>query len=197
MNTPARTRSTITWPVVAVATLLALLAAVAVLFMASDGDADDTPRSDGSVELRPEDAVPSGDPADIAFRRVEGGESTIGDQLAGRPAVVNFFAEWCTPCIAEMPDFQAVSKELDGRVDFIGLAVQDRPEDSAEIIDDTGVTYPWFRDPRGDVLASTGAVQMPTTAFFDADGNMTEVHSGQLDADELRSMIDEHLGVSA
>lgn len=198
MTEPTRTRSPITWPVVAVATLLALIAAGAVLFIAADDDADaDSQVSAGSVELRPEDEVPAGDPAGIEFTDPDDDSTgTIGGLIDDRPMVVNFFASWCTPCIAEMPDFQDVSQELDGRVDFVGLAMQDRTQDAAKTVETTGVTYPWFRDARGDVIAATGSVQMPTTAFFDTEGNMVEVHAGALDADELRSMIDEHLGVS-
>ncbi|MDZ7674497.1 MAG: TlpA disulfide reductase family protein [Acidimicrobiales bacterium] len=197
MTEPTRTRSPITWPAVAVATLLALLAAGAVLLLASDDGSDDTQPADGALDLRLEDEVPSGDPADIEFTDPDDDSAgTIGGLIDGRPMVVNFFASWCTPCVAEMPDFQTVSEELDGRVDFVGLANQDRPEDAARTVETTGVTYPWYRDARGDIVAATGSVQMPTTAFFDAEGNMVEVHAGALDAGELRSMIEEHLGVS-
>ena len=69
-----------------------------------------------------------------------------------------------------------------------------QPDDAAGIVDETGVTYPWSRDARGDVAAAAQVTQMPSTMFVDADGEIVSVHSGALDADELRDLIEEHLG---
>lgn len=199
MTEPTRTRSTITWPVVAVATLLALLAAGAVLFVAGGDEAEvsaDAGR-DGTMELRPADEVPTGDPLDVEFTDLDDTTGTLREVHDGNPMVVNFFASWCSPCVKEMPDFETVSQDLGDEVDFFGLALQDRPEDAQRIVEQTGVTYDWSRDIQGDIAGAAGVVQMPTTMFVDADGEVVEVHAGALDADRLRSLVDEHLGVSA
>jgi thiol-disulfide isomerase/thioredoxin len=113
------------------------------------------------------------------------------------PTVVNLFASWCPPCIREMPDFETVSQELAGNVEFIGLAVQDRPEDATRIVEDTGVTYRWARDVKGDFASAASVTQMPSTLLVDADGEIVRVHAGALDADELRELIETELGVAA
>lgn len=186
------------WPAVLVATVLAVLAAAAVLVLLGDADEADTVTSapTGSLELTPADEVGQGDPLSVPFTTQDGGEQTLTEVLEG-PTVVNFFASWCAPCVKEMPDFQDVSQELDGRVAFFGLAVNDRPEDARRIVEQTGVTYDWGRDVEGRVANAAGALNMPTTMFVDADGEVVEVHSGALDADQLRALIDEHLGVQA
>lgn len=183
------------WPAVLVATVLAVLAAAGVLVLLGGSDEDTvTTEPTGSLELRPADELAQGDPLTVPFTTQDGGEQTLAEVIEG-PTVVNFFASWCPPCVKEMPDFQDVSEELAGRVAFFGLAVNDRPEDARRIVDQTGVTYDWGRDVEGRVANAAGALNMPTTMFVDADGEVVEVHSGALDADELRALIDEHLGV--
>ena len=192
-------RPALPWQAVVAATVLALVAAGLVLVVASgrDGGADPEAAADGeTLQLRPADEVPSGDPLDIELTDPDGGTTTIREQLGDSPMVVNFFASWCPPCIKEMPDFEAVAGDLDGRVDFLGLAVTDRPEDAERIVDETGITYPWARDGRGDVAGAVGVVQMPTTVFVTPDGTVTEVHAGALDRDALRRLVEEHLGVA-
>ena len=203
MSEPSRSRPALPWQAIVAATVLALTAAGMVLVFASGGgDERDVDAADGStaqtLELRPDDGLDDRDPLDVEFTDVDGTTGTIRDVVAdadGAPVVVNFFASWCPPCISEMPDFEAVSQELAGDVVFFGLAVQDRPEDASRIVDDTGITYDWSRDIRGDIVGAAGVVQMPSTLFVSADGEVVEIQGGALDPDRLRDLIEEHLGV--
>ena len=115
------------------------------------------------------------------------------DYRGGRPAVVNFFASWCAPCVQEMPDFENVHRQLDDAVSFIGLAERESAQDSLEIVESTGVTYDIGRDPGGDILTSFQGLAMPTTVFIAADGTITSVHSGALTAADLRERIESEL----
>jgi len=171
-------------PVLIAATVL-VLAAAAVVVTRSDGGAGsdgDGPSPDEvrAVEL---DALGDGDVA------------RLGDLLDGRPLVVNFFAVWCAPCRQEMPDFQQVHQELDDEVDVIGIAVPPNIRKSVEIVAETGVTYPTYADPTGEVTALFEGLQMPTTVFIDADGQVRETYQSKLDADELRTKIAENFDV--
>lgn len=200
---PSRGRRALTLPVVLASTVLALT--VAVLVYVALGGADDAAvESDAgpggtTLELTPTDeaAADRDEALDLTFTAPDGTEATLRSRLDGRPMVVNFFASWCPPCIREMPDFQTVAGQTAGRVDIVGLAVQDRPEDAIEIVEETGIEYFWARDARGDIAGAIGVVQMPSTFFVDADGEIVEVHSGTLDADELRALIERHLGVES
>jgi cytochrome c biogenesis protein CcmG, thiol:disulfide interchange protein DsbE len=123
----------------------------------------------------------------------DGSGGSLGD-YAGRPLVINFFASWCTPCIEEMPAFEAVHQQLGDEVAFLGLNYWDRDQTTAErLVDRTGVTYDLGRDGQGVVLQELGGFGMPTTVFVDAGGAITSVHTGKLDATELARMIDEQL----
>ncbi len=201
MSEPSRSRPTLPWQAVVAATVLALTAAAMVFVVAAGGDddsnvaasaGDDTP----SVTLRPTDGADDGrNVLDVEFTDIDGTTGTIRDFVDDKPVVVNFFASWCPPCVGEMPDFEAVSQELAADVDFLGIAVQDRPEDAASIVESTGVTYEWSRDISGDIVGAAGVVQMPSTLFVSADGEVVEIQGGALDSGRLRGLIQDHLGV--
>jgi len=193
-QTPLR-RSRLPWSAVAIATVLAALAALAVVVLAGgdDDNAAEAGRSDGTLELRPADGAADAPLAVAVQWPDDEGDRPLADELDG-PTVVNFFASWCTPCIAEMPAFEEVFQDVGDEVDFIGVAVSDRTADAERIVEETGITYRWARDGRGDVANAAAVTQMPATMFVDADGTVVEVHSGALDADELRDLIEEHLG---
>jgi hypothetical protein len=89
-----------------------------------------------------------------------------------------------------------VSQEVGDDVEFIGVAVQDRTADATRIVEDTGVTYRWARDGRGDVANAAEVTQMPSTMFVDADGTVVSVHAGAVDAEALRDLLESELGVT-
>jgi cytochrome c biogenesis protein CcmG/thiol:disulfide interchange protein DsbE len=190
-------RSRLPWQAVVAATVLAGLASLLVIAVLGGGgdSAEPGPETEGTLGLTPIDEVATGEPLDIAVTWPDGEEVPLGEVVDG-PTVVNFFASWCPPCIAEMPDFESVAQQVAGDVEFIGLAVQDRTADAERIIDETGITYRWARDARGDVASAAQITQMPATMFIDADGTIVSVHSGALDADELRGLIESELGVA-
>lgn len=128
----------------------------------------------------------------LTFATFDGEIDSFDDRL-GTPMVVNFFAEWCVNCIQEMPDFEDVSQELLGEVDFLGISIDQGSADALALVDATGVTYDVGWDPTEDLYAHFRGLSMPTTAFVDATGKITRVWSGVLDADSLREKINEEI----
>lgn len=122
------------------------------------------------------------------FALLEGGTMSLAD-LRGKPVVVNFFASWCTPCVEEMPAFESVHQQLRDTVHFVGIALQEAPEASRKIVEETGVTYTIGRDPSGEVFESFDGVNMPSTFVLDADGVVVGVSAGALDEDGLLDLI--------
>jgi cytochrome c biogenesis protein CcmG/thiol:disulfide interchange protein DsbE len=113
----------------------------------------------------------------------------------GRSLVLNFWASWCTPCVEEMPYFQQVADEMAGRVRFLGVNAQDSAEAAREFAAELGVTFDLARDPNGEYFAAVGGFGWPTTLLVDADGLIRYRHTGPLDADELRDLLETHLGI--
>jgi thiol-disulfide isomerase/thioredoxin len=114
-------------------------------------------------------------------------------RTGGRPLVVNFWAASCIPCVKEMPAFDQVAAEVGDVVGILGLQLRENAGRGEEMIRLTGVTYPVARDPSGEVFQALGGLALPTTVFVEADGTIALVHTGELSAGELRSLIDEHL----
>lgn len=174
-----------------IGTALALAAAVAAgAFVALTADPVGTP----TMELEPSDEV-VGAPAAIQYVTFDGEAANTGGYV-GQPLVLNFFAEWCPPCVAEMPDFEAVHQEVGDEVAFLGLSTLEPADKGQGIIESTGITYDVGRDPDSEAFAAVGALQMPTTVFIDAAGTVVDVHTGPLTADELRDRIETHFGIT-
>ncbi len=136
---------------------------------------------------------PSGN-APRRFTYFDGTDGSLQDFL-GTPLVVNFWASWCSPCIVEMPGFEAVYQELKGQVAFLGLNVDDDRKDALALIERTGVTYPVAQDNGNAVMSALGGASMPTTALIAPDGVTAAIRSGRLRVKDLRNLIEEHLGV--
>ncbi len=124
-----------------------------------------------------------------SFEMGDGSTASLAD-YRGTPVVVNFFASRCAPCLAELRGFERIHQDLDGQVAFLGVNLQDRREDGLAVIDQTGVTYDIARDPDGSLFQAFGAFAMPTTVFVDADGNVVDLHSGEISAGDLAERID-------
>jgi cytochrome c biogenesis protein CcmG, thiol:disulfide interchange protein DsbE len=135
----------------------------------------------------------SGPPVpDRAFQTFHGATTSLAD-LDG-PLVVNFWASWCPPCVAEMPDFERVHQDVRDEVRFVGINTQDARQDADRLVEQTGVTYDLVLDPDGDLFRDFEVVAMPSTFFVDASGAIVHRHAGLLTEQQLRGLIDEHLG---
>lgn len=136
--------------------------------------------------------VSEGSTVGLPFATLEN-EPTTFDSYLGEPLVINFFAEWCPNCVHEMPDFEDVFQDVQDEVNFIGISLDQRPEDALDLIDATGVTYDIGWDPSEELFAHFRGFSYPTTVFVDAEGNVARVWSGVLNQDSLRDLIDEEI----
>ena len=175
-----------------VGTLLALLAAAATAVVLSGGDDDETAGQAGTIELDPE-----GEPADldtVAFTTFDDEVVPLAS-LRGKPVLVNFFASYCPPCIREMPALESAYQAVGDEVTFLGLAMQDRPEEAQALVERTGVTYDIAQDPDGSVITALGGIVLPTTVLLDADGEVVASHAGELTEEQLLGLIADTFGI--
>jgi thiol-disulfide isomerase/thioredoxin len=128
-----------------------------------------------------------------AFTTLESQPATLA-QFAGRPLVLNFFASWCVPCLAEMPDLEEVHQSTKDEVAFLGLAVRDDAAAAQAIVEETGVTYPTGLDSE-ELLVDFDGFGMPTTVFISAAGEIVDSHVGELSQGELRDKLADNFGV--
>lgn len=117
--------------------------------------------------------------------------------MIGQPLVINFWASWCGPCKTEMPALDEVSRDLAGQVRFIGVTFQDDPIDSRAFLLDFPVSYDNFVDAGGEELFRAAQARgTPSTLLVDSAGEIVYRHAGPISAAQLRSAIQQHLGIT-
>lgn len=146
-----------------------------------------------------DDSPDAGDPLPSFDLETIEGEAFTNADITGSPSVINFFASWCAPCLAEMPDFEEVHQANLGEVRFIGVNTRETDVDNAlDVVESTGVTYEIVLGDDGSPGSLYAGVSslgvMPTTAFVDAEGNIVDVHAGVLNAEDLQNRIEELFG---
>ena len=156
---------------------------------------------------RPDPGAASGVTTDVdgwvlpAMGQTAASQDTVAlADFAGQPAVVNFFASWCTACDAELPAFVSVTEQLRDRVQFVGIASQETG-DPMFMPNRHGLDglWPLARDagPGGGGLSrGLGARGMPVTAFYDSDGSLLRQHVGAMTEGSLLATISELFGIT-
>ena len=145
------------------------------------------------------------DPARFDLPTIDGSGRVRLADFKGRPVVVNFFASWCEPCKAELPEFAAASRTLAGKVAFVGVNSKEITAPAGMALArtmglaDAGITL--ARDvggQGGSGLHDSYPVRnaMPITAFYDAEGKLRDVNVGQLTNDALGGKLQQLFGVT-
>jgi cytochrome c biogenesis protein CcmG/thiol:disulfide interchange protein DsbE len=123
-------------------------------------------------------------PEFVASAALPGKPTFTAASLAdGRPKLVNFFASWCVPCIAEAP----VLMELKRRgIPIVGIAVRDRPEDVARFLAENGDPFDGIvADRESKIQLAFGSAGVPETFLVDGDGIIRMEHVGPIETDEI------------
>jgi cytochrome c biogenesis protein CcmG/thiol:disulfide interchange protein DsbE len=110
--------------------------------------------------------------------------------LRGKVAVVNFWASWCEPCVAELPVLAALAKR-DG-VAVVGVNYKESLDTIERFKAAHPIPYPVLRDRTGDLFKAWSPGVMPATIVLDRQGRARWRTVGEIPADDtrLRAAID-------
>lgn len=160
-------------------------------YLSEASAAEDSEENDVGTE---ETAVPA---IDFELTDQYGETHTLTD-YKGKIIFLNFWATWCPPCRAELPDIQKLYEEYaaagDDSVVMIGVAApgyggEKSAEEIAAFLEENGYTYPVLMDEGGELFLQYGVYSYPTTFMIDKDGNVFGYASGQLSEDIMRDII--------
>lgn len=114
-------------------------------------------------------------------------------EASGRPIVLNFWASWCIPCEDEAPVLEQLARRYRGRVEFVGVAVQDTEPASRAFLDRFNISYPNGPDPSGEISIDYGMSGVPETYFIDRQQRIARKWAGPLDEARLSAYVEELL----
>jgi len=120
---------------------------------------------------------------DLSVKTVNGKGEITRDSLAGKVAIVDFWATWCGPCKQSFPKLEELAKQNQGKVQVVGISVDDKSDGVADFAKSNGATFPIGWDD-GHAIANRWKVDsMPTTYILDSSGTIRYIHAGYHDGE--------------
>lgn len=162
-----------------------------------DDSSDNQEKAGNSEDSKKGNTSELADAIDFELKDQYGNVHKLSD-YKGKTVFLNFWATWCPPCRAEMPDIQKLyeeyQKEDDPDVVILGIAGpgygQEKSEEEVkQFLENNGYTYPVLMNEGGSVFQQYGITSFPTTFMFTEEGKVFGYVSGQLSEDVMRNII--------
>jgi len=135
------------------------------------------------------------DPApDFKAKDLDGHELSL-EALKGKVVLLNFWATWCGPCRAEIPDLIKLQSFYKDRMQIVGLVVDDDDERVVRaVVRDEGINYPVALTTPEVRMAYGGIAALPTLFVINTEGKVVQKHVGlynpALYETEVRALLD-------
>lgn len=114
----------------------------------------------------------------------------------GKPLIVNFWARWCPPCRAEIPELNAFAKQHAGKINVVGIGIEDDPAAVKTFAREFPINYPVYlaREQSHALMTALGNSNggLPYTLFIDRNGKVLGYKLGMLrkaDLDQAASFL--------
>ena len=104
------------------------------------------------------------------------------ERYRGKPLIVNFWARWCGPCRVEIPELIAIRKEHKGKLEVLGIGIEDKADAAKEFAKAYEMDYPVFvaRDKGIPLMQALGNTKggLPFTIVIDRNGQVVQKKMG-------------------
>ncbi|MDR9425822.1 MAG: TlpA disulfide reductase family protein [Marinobacter sp.] len=117
---------------------------------------------------------------DVALTDMQERPVTLENIAEGQPMVVNLWATWCPPCIREMPVLEQAQQRYP-QIRFVFANQGEHPETINRFVDEQALELAnSLSDRAGELGRVVGSHGLPTTLFYNADGELVDSHMGEL-----------------
>ena len=151
---------------------------------------------------------------DFTLRELDGKGVKLSE-FRGKVVVLNFWATWCTACLAEIPDLIALQRKLGDRVVVLGVALDGVPDEDGDseggeatsrkpdtslkavrtkverAVRARGINYTVLLDPKGSVGGQYNGGELPTTVIIDPEGRVRRRFVGGRNLAVFEAMVTE------
>lgn len=121
------------------------------------------------------------------------GQKIALQSLHGKVVLVNFWATSCAPCVHEMPQLAALYRQLNPRgLEIIAVAASyDPPNAVLDFAETRRLPFPVALDIQDDAAQAFGGIKVvPTTYLIGRDGNVISHIEGEMEAADLRRLLE-------
>lgn len=111
----------------------------------------------------------------------------VQDLRDGKPRLLNVFASWCIPCIAEAPQLEALRRQ---GADITAVAIRDKPADVARFLANYGNPYSRIgADDLSELQLAIGSSGVPETFVIDGQGIIRYQHIGDIRTSDVPILL--------
>ena len=121
----------------------------------------------------------------------------------GKPLLVNFWATWCDPCREEFPELVKIEGELNGKVDFVTVSLDDAADINTAVpkfLSEMKADMPTYLLVTGDESAAIASIAkdwrggLPFTILYNDKGEVAYMRQGKVIPVVLRAEIEKLIG---
>lgn len=120
---------------------------------------------------------PAGSEApDFNLPNIDGEQKSLGS-YRGKKVILNFWALWCAPCVAELPALNSLQQKLDDNTIIVAINV-DAPNKRGDVIQhlkQNGFVFETLFDPELTTVNQYGVTGFPETIFLDQNSNFSAI----------------------
>ncbi|WP_298844212.1 TlpA family protein disulfide reductase [Clostridium sp.] len=126
---------------------------------------------------------------DFKLKDLNGKELSLSD-LKGKRVFLNFWATWCPPCKAEMPEIEKLYQETkNSNLVIVAVEIGEPLSTVKPFIDSNKYNFKVLIDPDQRVAAQYNITSIPTSYFIDVDGNIISKNIGGMNIDQMKAYI--------
>ena len=154
-----------------------LVAELEALVKAGDASAEDKAAAEKALKTIKTMAELKSKPLNLKFTAVDGREVDL-EKMRGKVVLIDFWATWCGPCVAELPNVLKAYQELHPKgFEIVGISLDSDKAKLEKFVKDKGMDWPQFFDGKGwknEISSSFSINSIPAMWLVDQKGMVVD-----------------------